>query len=102
MKKEQDRRVETDREKMFGRDYDVWFWCLHCERVYRADEFRIEVVAGTELQMCPYADCDGNTVIDAWEWSRLSVMNGYPLVPVKGVVYPMYPSVDDLVRLGVS
>lgn len=97
MKREQDRRVETDREKAFGRDHDVWFWCLKCERVYRADEFRIE----DGLQMCPYADCDGDTVTDAWEWLKLVEINGYPLVPVKGVVYPMYPSAEDLVRVGL-
>ena len=98
MKREQDRRVETDREKIFGPDRDVWYWCMHCERAYRADEFRIDEFG---LQMCPYEDCDGSTVLDAWPWSRLVEINGYPLVPVKGVEYPMYPSREDLVRLGL-
>ncbi len=46
--------------------------------------------------MCPYADCDGDTVTDAWEWSTLVEANGYPLTPVKGTVYPLYPR-----RMGV-
>jgi len=119
MNGEQDRRVETDREKSFGPDRDDWYWCLHCERVYRADEFRREVtprffhrsretgkvrsIGGDELQMCPYKDCDGDTVMDAIPWSEIvGRNNGYPSVPQRGVVYPLYSSRADLVRLGLK
>jgi hypothetical protein len=103
MKAEQDRRVETMREKVFGLDRDDWYWCLHCERVYRADEFRFEVFDGERLQMCPYKDCDGSTVLDAIPWSEIvGRNNGYPSVPQRGVVYPLYSSRADLVRLGLK
>ena len=100
------RRMITfyDRETVFKEDQEdnpVYLWCLHCERTYIYGELRTvkvkpftvdHVTHEPELQMCPYEDCDGDAVIDAWEWDRIREINkGYPKVPKKGRVYPMYP-----------
>ena len=66
----------------------VFFWCLHCERTYRRGECR--EIDG--LQMCPYDGCDGDTFVDAWSWESIRNSNPeYPVIPLEGVVYPMYP-----------
>jgi hypothetical protein len=76
-----------DREKAFGKDTSKYFWCLHCERAYERTEFR----QVGKLQMCPYADCSGDTVTDAWEWNDIRRANpAYPRVPKHGVRYAMY------------
>lgn len=62
-------------------------WCLHCERAYQKGEHR--KLSG--LSMCPYEDCDGDTVIDQWTWSRIREENpGYPEIPERGTVYALY------------
>lgn len=62
-------------------------WCLHCERTYQQGEDRR--LRG--LSMCPYPDCDGDTVIDQWRWSRIRRENpNYPQVPERGVVYLLH------------
>ena len=78
------------REKMFESDGPPpdYYWCLHCERAYRRGEFRHV----GDLQMCPYADCDGDAAIDAWDWNSIRKDNAYPEIPVEGTVYPMYGS----------
>jgi hypothetical protein len=54
------------------------------------------------LEMCPYEDCEGNTVIGAWDWlEELREYNNYPVQPLRGFVYPMCPTEDDLVRVEV-
>lgn len=81
-------RPKTHREETFSDAGNSKFlWCLHCERAYKNGEFRLE----EGLQMCPYVDCSGDTVIDAWKWDSL-VQNHpeYPKVPVYGEVYPLY------------
>jgi hypothetical protein len=66
----------------------VFFWCMHCERVYRRGECR--EIDG--FQMCPYEGCDGDTFKDAWAWEQIHEGNqGYPVIPEEGKVYPMYP-----------
>lgn len=92
---------------MFGDAYQVgdWVWCLHCERCYKVGEFRVvltvmdrgRIVEG--LQMCPYDDCDGDAVIDAWPWGKLVDENGYPETPERDHEYLLYP---DTVRVGWS
>ena len=60
-------------------------WCLHCERTYDRGKWR---VVG-QYQMCPYADCSGDAVLDAFDWAI--VRDGhpeYPDVPVAGTRYP--------------
>lgn len=66
----------------------IWLWCLHCERAYLRGEFRLK----DGLQYCPYPGCDGDTVIDAWNWFGLrSDHKAFPVVPERGVRYPLYP-----------
>jgi len=78
----------SHRYEMFGRLEKGWLWCLHCERAYRAEEYR-EI---GDLQMCPYEDCDGDTVLDAWPWKQVRGANpSYPREPERGKVYPLYP-----------
>ena len=48
----------------FDRPDGIWLWCLHCERCYKAGEYR--EIDG--LQYCPYPECDGTTVLDGWVW----------------------------------
>jgi hypothetical protein len=80
---------QLDREKSFGKDRSKYFWCLHCERAYERTQFRLV----GKLQMCPYAGCSGDTVMDAWEWDEIRRFHAaYPKVPRHGVHYPMYRS----------
>jgi hypothetical protein len=72
---------------------------MHCERTYLHKEFRIEKdpmpLPGMDdtMQMCPYADCSGDAVMDSKEWSWVREFNPqYPEVPSKDSVYPLYPS----------
>lgn len=80
---------ESHREKAFGEDArSPYLWCLHCERTYERGKWRTK----GELQMCPYADCSGDAVIDAWDWATMRDSNpGYPEVPDFGTRYPAYP-----------
>lgn len=77
-----------DRDKMFAdRDATDYLWCLHCERAYKRGKFR----RNGELQMCPYPGCDGDTVMDGWDWAKLREHHSdYPEVPVEGTHYPLY------------
>lgn len=62
-------------------------WCLHCERAYERGKWR----AKDGLQFCPYVDCDGDAVIDAWDWAKIrDHHHEYPEVPEFGTRYPMY------------
>jgi len=45
----------------------AFLWCLHRGRDYRWGEYR-EI---NGLQMCPYEGCDGDTVMDGWEWGEV-------------------------------
>lgn len=64
-----------------------YLWCLHCQRAYRRGQYRL--VRG--LQMCPYEDCNGDTVLDAWDWAQIRDAHPeYPEIPEPGVVYPLY------------
>lgn len=73
--------------KVFGVPVGTWVWCLHCERCYQVGEYR-EI---DNLQMCPYPDCDGDTVFDAWRWSQVQSINkDYPEIPEREKVYPQF------------
>ncbi|MGH8507083.1 MAG: hypothetical protein ACRETM_14160 [Stenotrophobium sp.] len=62
-------------------------YCIHCERAYPDGVYRQKL----SWKLCPYSDCDGDAVIDAWGWKRIRTDNpGYPEVPELGVDYPMY------------
>lgn len=78
-----------DRDKVLkAEDRSQYLWCLHCERTYRRGEYRLV----RDLQMCPYPDCSGDTVIDGWDWAKVrEELPQYPEVPEHNVVYPLYP-----------
>jgi hypothetical protein len=62
-------------------------WCLHCERAYKRGKHRL--VDG--LKLCPYKDCDGDTVMDGWPWPQVREGHpDYPEIPEKGKCYPLY------------
>lgn len=62
----------------------VYLWCLHCERTYLRGAFR--KIRG--LQMCPYNDCDGDTVFDAVPWGSIRSANPeYSVIPIPGSRY---------------
>lgn len=79
---------KSDREIIFGETGDTHLYCIHCERTYLKDAFR----GSPGHQMCPYIDCDGDAVIDAWEWSKVRYQREdlYPEIPIHGTVYPLY------------
>ena len=63
----------------------TWMWCLHCERCYQAGEYR----QVGEWQMCPYPDCEGDTVLDSVDWSqRRQYHPDYPVRPDRNKIYP--------------
>ncbi len=64
-----------------------WVWCLHCERCYKVGEYRLI----RDLQLCPYNDCDGDTVMDSWRWTEFRENHpDYPLEPDRDIRYPLY------------
>lgn len=112
----------ADREEIFGVPESGYLWCRECERAYRYDSYKEKVfrspevvpidlrtqffylgvtpsdlkdMNGSMLQVCPYPDCDGDTVLDAFEWEWLrSYHPEYPAVPEWGTVYPLHPAED--------
>jgi hypothetical protein len=89
------KRVPGSRAKEFerrmqpplGETEAPWYWCLHCERTWPADEVE------REDWCCPSPDCDGHP----WDISPWVVELGprrqhpeYPAVPVRGERYPLY------------
>jgi hypothetical protein len=90
---------KSDQEEVFNRKAGDWVWCLHCERTYQVGEFKIDVSSRTSisskisqgLQLCPYPDCDGDTVLDAMEWESIIEKHPeYPVIPERDKVYPLY------------
>ena len=80
-----------ERSKMFvDQDKSNYLWCLHCERAYKKGYFRLK----NDLQMCPYSGCNGDTVMDGWDWARLREdrdnSDDYPETPEIGKTYPLY------------
>ena len=67
-------------------------WCLHCQRTYKKNKFRLQRQGRSVFMMCPYHDCDGDYPMDGWNWGKLVGHNSYPEIPVEGVVYPLYPA----------
>lgn len=84
--------MKTDREQAFGEEKVEYYWCLHCERAYHKEELRTVIAEdGSIMEMCHYSDCNGDAVIDAWDWEKIREGNpDYPEVPENGKHYPMY------------
>ena len=75
------------RDALIDGDPPAYHWCMHCERAYVRGEIR----EMRDLQMCPYADCDGDAVMDAWDWESIRAENpSYPENPIEDVHYPIY------------
>jgi len=99
--KTQDRKEELGGEGSLDRHDSPeqpsdYLWCPHCERTYKRGQHRL--VNGFE--MCPYPDCDGTTVIDAWDWEMFRAKHpDYPVKPERGFKYPLrempYDDEDD-------
>jgi len=65
-----------------------WIRCLRCERAYKREEVRWDHKNG--VYMCAYEGCDGDALLDAWDYEERRVECGWPEVPERGVVYPLY------------
>jgi hypothetical protein len=82
--------MEYDRLAVFDNDEtpDTWLWCLHCERCYQLKDMR----QVGEYQLCHYEDCDGDTVMDGWNYDefRETAHPEWPEIPQMDVVYPQY------------
>ena len=81
-----------ERDTILSGKPPAWLWCLHCGRCYPHGHYRVATsgrgVNARDLEMCPYKGCDGDTVMDAWPWSKLADAHpSYPKVPILGVVY---------------
>lgn len=74
--------AKIDAVEIMGRKLGEWVLCLHCQRAYKIGEYRLDK-RFPNLQMCPYEGCDGDTVLDAWDW----IHEGEP---VRGMVYDLY------------
>lgn len=81
-----------DRDDIMGSVPEGTFmYCMTCERTYISGEHRKALDEDlTLLEMCPYENCDGDTVIGGkeWEWVR-GYIPEYPEIPERGVVYPL-------------
>ena len=78
-----------DRDDAIDEEPPKYLWCLHCERAYVRGAYRLI----NRLQMCPYEDCSGDTVIDAWDWNFVREKNPtYPENPIRAHFYPLYGS----------
>lgn len=63
----------------------TWLWCLQCERCYQAGEYR----QVGKWQLCPYAECGGDTVVDSVLWEqRRQYHPEYPVIPERHTPYP--------------
>lgn len=83
--------MQYDRLEIFddGETPETWLWCLHCERCYQLKEMR----QVGEYQLCHYPDCNGDTVLDAWNWREFrqgQPERRLPKVPKRGVRYGQY------------
>ena len=74
--------------KAFGRKVGSWVWCLHCERCCQVGECRKDQDG---LELCPYPDCSGDTLVHSWPWQQIREIHpDYPEVPEKNNKYPMH------------
>lgn len=80
-----ERKIIVNESALDNKDASsVFLWCMHCWRTYRRGECRL--VKG--FQLCPYEDCDGDTVLDAVPWGSMrSAWPGFPVIPVRGQKY---------------
>ncbi len=79
---------KSHRDEASGqRNSGVFLWCTHCERTCEHGKGR----SRGDVQMCPYAGCQGDAVIDTWEWKKLRVHHpDYPAIPLVGMRYRLF------------
>jgi hypothetical protein len=67
-----------------------FYWCLHCEQGKTTKE-----LLDNHL-MCTTPACDGAGFdFDFWSWKKERARHpDWPEVPVRGVLYPLYPNTD--------
>lgn len=84
--------MKTDREKFSNTLDGDYYWCLHCERAYHKKDLRTVIDQdGFLMEMCHYPNCNGDAVIDAWDWEKIRDAHpDYPEVPEVGKQYPLY------------
>jgi len=81
--------LEPEQDEDLDDGTSEYQWCIRCERAYKQGEHRLM----DGLMMCPYEDCDGDTVMDGWLWPSVRQDHPeYPEVPEMGKVYPLYSS----------
>jgi len=77
---------KLDRECIFIENpKPKYLWCLHCERAYKYGEYR----QVGDLQLCPYENCGGDTVMDARDWNHCR-REDEPIIPEHGKFYSEY------------
>lgn len=87
---------KSHRSEAFGKTESGFLWCLHCERAYKEEDYRIVKDYGQEFQLCPYEDCNGTTVLDGWAWEKFREYHpDTPKKPEAGKVYPLYPDANE-------
>ena len=61
-----------------------WVWCLHCQRAFRDDEYRVD----EKYRWCAYEDCGGMAPFDMIDWRDIRLIcPQYPETPEPGRVY---------------
>jgi hypothetical protein len=71
-----------------GLEADTWLWCVHCQRCFRAEDYKLGLDG---CQYCPYEGCDGRTVTDGRRWDEVrEVRPEYPEIPTWAVTYPLH------------
>ena len=72
----------------------VKYWCLHCEMVSYL-KIKHDIIE----DQCPIC---GAGYYDLWVWedAEFRAVNGYPVTPLVGQHYPMYPNVGEVTSVG--
>lgn len=91
------RRPDSDRDRAFReRPRSNYLWCLHCERGSERGKWRM----ANDLQLCPYGDCSGDTVLDGMDWEEIrDYYPEYPVAPKWGDRYPSDPTPEGRQRV---
>jgi hypothetical protein len=61
-------------------------WCRQCMRAFPSGTYR----QVGDVRRCPYAGCDGHSVVDALDWAIVRGRNAeYPCTPLFGTKYAL-------------
>lgn len=79
---------KSDRQKCLNEKPEPkYLYCTHCERAYKFGEYR----QIDSLQLCPYENCSGDTIMDAMNWDQYRI-DPQPKIPELNKRYPLWPS----------